>query len=38
MQCVYFLPHEEPVLQGEKLYLTACRDEYSVWYSLQKAR
>ncbi|NWW70423.1 ANM7 methyltransferase, partial [Climacteris rufus] len=38
MQCVYFLPNEEPVLQGEKLYLTACRDEYSVWYSLQKAR
>ncbi|NXD24577.1 ANM7 methyltransferase, partial [Spelaeornis formosus] len=38
MQCVYFLPREEPVLQGEKLYLTACRDEYSVWYNLQKAR
>ncbi|NXC06367.1 ANM7 methyltransferase, partial [Orthonyx spaldingii] len=38
MQCVYFLPNEEPVLQGEELYLTACRDEYSVWYSLQKAR
>ncbi|NXV59144.1 ANM7 methyltransferase, partial [Molothrus ater] len=38
MQCVYFLPREEPVLQGEKLSLTACRDEYSVWYSLQKAR
>ncbi|XP_031977603.1 protein arginine N-methyltransferase 7 isoform X2 [Corvus moneduloides] len=38
MQCVYFLPNEEPVLQGEKLYLTACRDEYSVWYNLQKAR
>ncbi|NXT04401.1 ANM7 methyltransferase, partial [Prunella fulvescens] len=38
MQCVYFLPREEPVLQGEKLYLTAYRDEYSVWYSLQKAR
>ncbi|NWY24841.1 ANM7 methyltransferase, partial [Pheucticus melanocephalus] len=38
MQCVYFLPHEEPVLQGEKLYLTACRDEYSVWYNLQKTR
>ncbi|XP_062356010.1 protein arginine N-methyltransferase 7 isoform X2 [Cinclus cinclus] len=38
MQCVYFLPREEPVVQGEKLYLTACRDEYSVWYSLQKAR
>ncbi|NWV59742.1 ANM7 methyltransferase, partial [Malurus elegans] len=38
MQCVYFLPNEEPVLQGEKLLLTACRDEYSVWYNLQKAR
>ncbi|NWT27907.1 ANM7 methyltransferase, partial [Cardinalis cardinalis] len=38
MQCVYFLPREEPVLQGEKLSLTACRDEYSVWYNLQKAR
>ncbi|NWV82680.1 ANM7 methyltransferase, partial [Dasyornis broadbenti] len=38
MQCVYFLPNEEPVLQGEKLLLTAWRDEYSVWYNLQKAR
>ncbi|NXY46582.1 ANM7 methyltransferase, partial [Ceuthmochares aereus] len=38
MQCVYFLPCEEPVLQGEKLYLTACRDAYSVWYKLQKDR
>ncbi|XP_066183918.1 protein arginine N-methyltransferase 7 isoform X1 [Sylvia atricapilla] len=38
MQCVYFLPREEPVVQGEKLYLTACRDQYSVWYNLQRAR
>ncbi|XP_075621960.1 protein arginine N-methyltransferase 7 isoform X2 [Balearica regulorum gibbericeps] len=38
MQCVYFLPNEEPVLQGEKVYLTACRDQYSVWYKLEKAR
>uniref|UniRef100_A0A8B9FPZ6 Protein arginine N-methyltransferase n=1 Tax=Amazona collaria TaxID=241587 RepID=A0A8B9FPZ6_9PSIT len=38
MQCVYFLPNEEPVLQGEKLYLIASRDEYSLWYKLQKAR
>ncbi|NXU19031.1 ANM7 methyltransferase, partial [Pardalotus punctatus] len=38
MQCVYFLPNEEPVLQGEKLLLTAWRDEYAVWYNLQKAR
>uniref|UniRef100_A0A8D2NLU0 Protein arginine N-methyltransferase n=1 Tax=Zosterops lateralis melanops TaxID=1220523 RepID=A0A8D2NLU0_ZOSLA len=27
MQCVYFLPREEPVVQGEKLYLTACLGE-----------
>uniref|UniRef100_A0A8B9Q7I4 Protein arginine N-methyltransferase n=1 Tax=Apteryx owenii TaxID=8824 RepID=A0A8B9Q7I4_APTOW len=38
MQCVYFLPNEEPVFQGENMYLTAYRDEYSVWYKLQKAR
>ncbi|KFO86918.1 Protein arginine N-methyltransferase 7, partial [Buceros rhinoceros silvestris] len=38
MQCVYFLPNEEPVLQGEKVDLTAWRDEYSLWYKLQKAR
>ncbi|XP_019391013.1 PREDICTED: protein arginine N-methyltransferase 7 isoform X1 [Crocodylus porosus] len=38
MQCVYFLPNEKPLLQGEIVYLTACRDEYSVWYKLQKAR
>ncbi|NXP15831.1 ANM7 methyltransferase, partial [Thinocorus orbignyianus] len=38
MQCVYFLPNEEPVVQGEKVSLLACRDEYSVWYKLQKAR
>ncbi|XP_068006581.1 protein arginine N-methyltransferase 7 isoform X2 [Melanerpes formicivorus] len=38
MQCVYFLPNEEPILQGEKVCLTACRDEYSLWYKLQKAR
>ncbi|XP_061863383.1 protein arginine N-methyltransferase 7 isoform X3 [Colius striatus] len=38
MQCVYFLPNEESVLQGEKVDLTACRDEYSLWYKLQKAR
>ncbi|NWR36591.1 ANM7 methyltransferase, partial [Tachuris rubrigastra] len=37
MQCVYFLPREERVVQGEKVQLTACRDEYSVWYTLQKA-
>lgn len=38
MQCVYFLPKEEQVLQGQKVHLTACRDEYSVWYVLQRAR
>uniref|UniRef100_A0A8C3UYG9 Protein arginine N-methyltransferase n=1 Tax=Catharus ustulatus TaxID=91951 RepID=A0A8C3UYG9_CATUS len=38
MQCVYFLPREEPVVQGEKLYLTACRDEYSVWYNLGRTK
>ncbi|XP_074864832.1 protein arginine N-methyltransferase 7 isoform X4 [Carettochelys insculpta] len=38
MQCVYFLPKEEPVLQGENMCLTAYRDEYSIWYKLQKAR
>ncbi|XP_062442651.1 protein arginine N-methyltransferase 7 isoform X2 [Rhea pennata] len=38
MQCVYFLPNEESVFQGENVYLTAYRDEYSVWYKLQKAR
>ncbi|XP_075796455.1 protein arginine N-methyltransferase 7 isoform X2 [Pelodiscus sinensis] len=38
MQCVYFLPKEEPVLQGESVCLSAYRDEYSVWYKLQKAR
>ncbi|XP_009862795.1 PREDICTED: protein arginine N-methyltransferase 7 isoform X2 [Apaloderma vittatum] len=38
MQCVYFLPNEEPVLRGESVHLTACRDEYSLWYKLQKAR
>ncbi|NXS52830.1 ANM7 methyltransferase, partial [Brachypteracias leptosomus] len=38
MQCVYFLPNEEPVLQGQLVSLTAWRDEYSLWYELQKAR
>uniref|UniRef100_A0A7N4P5S9 Protein arginine N-methyltransferase n=1 Tax=Sarcophilus harrisii TaxID=9305 RepID=A0A7N4P5S9_SARHA len=38
MQCVYFLPNEEPVVQGESLYLTAHRDDYCVWYNLHKTR
>nr|XP_020844948.1 protein arginine N-methyltransferase 7 isoform X6 [Phascolarctos cinereus] len=38
MQCVYFLPNEEPVAQGESLYLIAHRDDYCVWYNLHKTR
>ncbi|KAJ7312024.1 hypothetical protein JRQ81_006354 [Phrynocephalus forsythii] len=38
MQCVYFLPNEAPVLQGQSVCLTAFRDDYSVWYKLQKGR
>ncbi|XP_057348820.1 protein arginine N-methyltransferase 7 isoform X4 [Manis pentadactyla] len=37
MQCVYFLPQEEPVIQGSALCLVAHHDDYCVWYSLQKA-
>ncbi|XP_036881170.1 protein arginine N-methyltransferase 7 isoform X3 [Manis javanica] len=37
MQCVYFLPQEEPVIQGLALCLVAHHDDYCVWYSLQKA-
>ncbi|XP_047290179.1 protein arginine N-methyltransferase 7 isoform X7 [Homo sapiens] len=36
MQCVYFLPQEEPVVQGSALYLVAHHDDYCVWYSLQR--
>uniref|UniRef100_A0A8C9DMM3 Protein arginine N-methyltransferase n=1 Tax=Prolemur simus TaxID=1328070 RepID=A0A8C9DMM3_PROSS len=36
MQCVYFLPQEEPVLQGSALCLVAHHDDYCVWYSLQR--
>ncbi|XP_055222218.1 protein arginine N-methyltransferase 7 isoform X5 [Gorilla gorilla gorilla] len=36
MQCVYFLPQEEPVVQGSVLYLVAHHDDYCVWYSLQR--
>uniref|UniRef100_A0A8C5UYM4 Protein arginine N-methyltransferase n=1 Tax=Microcebus murinus TaxID=30608 RepID=A0A8C5UYM4_MICMU len=35
MQCVYFLPQEEPVVQGSALCLVAHHDDYCVWYSLQ---
>nr|XP_054310048.1 protein arginine N-methyltransferase 7 isoform X19 [Pongo pygmaeus] len=36
MQCVYFLPQEEPVVQGSALFLVAHHDDYCVWYSLQR--
>ncbi|KAG8521778.1 Protein arginine N-methyltransferase 7 [Galemys pyrenaicus] len=35
MQCVYFLPEEESVVQGSALCLLAHHDDYCVWYSLQ---
>ncbi|XP_075833230.1 protein arginine N-methyltransferase 7 [Microtus pennsylvanicus] len=35
MQCVYFLPQEEPVVQGSPRCLVAHHDDYCVWYSLQ---
>lgn len=38
MQSVYFLPAESRVTAGEKLCLTVCRDDYSLWYSLQPHR
>lgn len=38
MQCVYFLPEEEPVVQGSALCLVAHHDDYCVWYSLQRTR
>lgn len=37
MQCVYFLPQEEPVSQGSALCLVAHHDDYCVWYSLQRS-
>lgn len=36
MQCVYFLPQEEPIVQGSALCLVAHHDDYCVWYSLQR--
>lgn len=38
MQCVYFLPQEEPVTPGSSLCLTAHHDDYCIWYSLQRTR
>ncbi|XP_004690271.1 PREDICTED: protein arginine N-methyltransferase 7 isoform X2 [Condylura cristata] len=35
MQCVYFLPEEEAVVQGSALCLLAHHDDYCIWYSLQ---
>lgn len=36
MQCVYFLPQEEPIMQGSLRCLVAHHDDYCVWYSLQR--
>ncbi|XP_021026440.1 protein arginine N-methyltransferase 7 [Mus caroli] len=36
MQCVYFLPQEDPVVQGSPRCLVAHHDDYCVWYSLQR--
>ncbi|XP_076988924.1 protein arginine N-methyltransferase 7 isoform X1 [Tamandua tetradactyla] len=36
MQCVYFLPQEEPVVQGSVLCLVAHHDDYCMWYTLQQ--
>lgn len=36
MQCVYFLPQEEPVSPGSSLCLIAHHDDYCIWYSLQR--
>uniref|UniRef100_A0A8I6A0E4 Protein arginine N-methyltransferase n=1 Tax=Rattus norvegicus TaxID=10116 RepID=A0A8I6A0E4_RAT len=36
MQCVYFLPQEEPIMQGSPRCLAAHHDDYCVWYSLQR--
>ncbi|XP_053304890.1 protein arginine N-methyltransferase 7 [Spea bombifrons] len=36
MQCVYFLPEERQVKQGEELCLIGHQDDYCVWYSLTK--
>lgn len=34
MQCVYFLPEEKKVMQGEEICLIAHRDDYCVWYNI----
>ncbi|XP_030060154.1 protein arginine N-methyltransferase 7 isoform X2 [Microcaecilia unicolor] len=38
MQCVYFLPEEEPIVQGESMCLTAHHDDYCLWYSIHRVR
>uniref|UniRef100_A0A8C5QGZ0 Protein arginine N-methyltransferase n=1 Tax=Leptobrachium leishanense TaxID=445787 RepID=A0A8C5QGZ0_9ANUR len=38
MQCVYFLPEERPVKEGEELCLTGHQDDYCVWYTLTEPR
>ncbi|XP_043563162.1 protein arginine N-methyltransferase 7 [Chiloscyllium plagiosum] len=37
MQCVYFLPKELPVEEGECLHISVMHDDYSVWYSLERS-
>ncbi|KAG8437732.1 hypothetical protein GDO86_008444 [Hymenochirus boettgeri] len=38
MQCVYFLPMESTVAEGEMRRLIAHQDDYCVWYSLGNSR
>ncbi|XP_029464522.1 protein arginine N-methyltransferase 7 isoform X2 [Rhinatrema bivittatum] len=38
MQCVYFPPEEESIVQGESMCLTAHHDDYCLWYSIQRVR
>ncbi|XP_067905760.1 protein arginine N-methyltransferase 7 isoform X2 [Heterodontus francisci] len=35
MQCVYFLPEELTVQEGECLRISATHDDYSLWYKLE---
>ncbi|XP_072135494.1 protein arginine N-methyltransferase 7 isoform X1 [Mobula birostris] len=37
MQCVYFLPQELPVQEGERLCISAVHDDYSLWYKLHRS-
>ncbi|KAG9468143.1 hypothetical protein GDO78_013692 [Eleutherodactylus coqui] len=38
MQCVYFLPEEKKVTQGEEICLIANQDDYCVWYNMTNSR